>query len=207
LGDDGRLKTEDRLKEIEARLKSIEQKLDKALAGRPAARPVSAPPPPAAGEGAKVLGPADAGTVAFLSRSPLFARLTPWDCAKIAEHCEEQSLEEGAMLFSEGEYGDSLYVIKEGLLEIFKKDGSADLQIAILRPGAMVGEMALVEGKPRSANVRAVEQARLLSLSKTDFDKLKKTDPQVATKFQDELLLLFSNRLRATTDKLVDHDR
>ena len=199
---------DDQLKNIEARLGRIEAMLEK-LISAPKAKAAASITMPAAGAGSGPVshGPANADTVAFLSRSPLFARLSPWDCAKLAEHCQEQSLDAGSTLFSEGDFGDSLYVIKEGLLEIFKKDGKNDLSIALLRPGAMVGEMALIEGKPRSANVRAVEASRLLSLSKPDFDQLKKSDPEVATKFQDELLLLFSNRLRTTTEKLIDHER
>jgi CRP-like cAMP-binding protein len=60
-----------------------------------------------------------------------------------------------------------------------------------------------VENKPRSANVRASEDSRLLLLSRASYAELKKAHPQVATKFQDELLLLLSTRLRQTTDKLV----
>ena len=54
------------------------------------------------------------------------------------------------------------------------------MRIAEIRPGGLVGEMALVDGKPRSANVRASEATRLLSLSRASYNDLKKTHPQVA---------------------------
>jgi CRP-like cAMP-binding protein len=96
-----------------------------------------------------------------------------------------------------------MYILKQGVLEIFKKDLLGDVRIAEIRPGGLVGEMALVDGKPRSANVKAAESARLLSLSRAAYNDLKRSHAQVATKFQDELLLLISSRLRQTTEKLV----
>jgi CRP-like cAMP-binding protein len=77
------------------------------------------------------------------------------------------------------------------------------VRVAEVRPGSLVGEMALVEDKPRSANVRASEDCRLLLLSRSAYAELKKAHPQVATKFQDELLQLLSGRLRQTTEKLA----
>jgi CRP-like cAMP-binding protein len=91
-------------------------------------------------------------------------------------------------------------------LEIYKNDVFGAVRVAEVRPGGLVGEMALVENKPRSANVRAAEDCTLLQLSRGSYAKLKEAHPQVATKFQDELLLLLSGRLRQTTEKLIRKD-
>jgi hypothetical protein len=147
--------------------------------------------------------PVDKDTVAFLQRTTLFAKLTPAQCAVLAEHCELKRIESGQILFKEGDFGDALYILKEGSLEIFKRDFLGDVRIAEIKPGGIVGEMALVENKPRSANVRAVDNTVLLVLSRTGYTRLKEVHPAVATKLQDELLLLISSRLRQTTEKLV----
>ncbi len=193
---------------ILTKLASLERKIDALAAavasgsatasiGVPAAPRLSAPSP-SPGE-----APADADTAQFLSRTPLFAKLSPQECSVLAAHCDQKGVDSGQILFAEGDFGDAMYILKQGSLEIFKKDLLGDVRIAEIRPGGLVGEMALVDGKPRSANVKAADNSRLLVLSRASYGDLKRTHPQVATKFQDELLLLISSRLRQTTEKLV----
>ncbi len=190
-----------------ARLVAIESKLEKILealsrGAAPSARNSMSPQ----GAGPSLSSAASAGDAdiaQFLSRTPLFAKLSPQECGILAGHCEVKIVGSGAPVFNEGDFGDAMYIVKSGTLEIFKKDLLGDVRIAEIRPGGLVGEMALVDGKPRSANVKAADEARLLSLSRSSYNELKKLHPQVATKFQDELLLLISSRLRQTTEKLV----
>lgn len=189
-----------RLAAIEGKLNAILSLLEKGaaapLAARAQAAPMNSTASPALDAGA-------ADTAQFLSRTPLFAKLSPSECAILATHCESKLVDAGQIVFAEGDFGDAMYIVKQGALNIFKKDLLGDVRIAEIRPGGLVGEMALVDGKPRSANVRASEATRLLSLSRAGYGELKKSHPQVATKFQDELLLLISSRLRQTTEKLV----
>jgi hypothetical protein len=189
------------------RLDSIERKLDALASALEKGAPVQAAAPKARPVAAPMNAPsfpsADGDTSQFLSRTPLFAKLSPQECGILAAYCENKLVEAGAVVFAEGDFGDAMYIVKQGALNIFKKDLLGDVRIAEIRPGGLVGEMALVDGKPRSANVRAVEASRLLSLSRASYNDLKKSHPQVATKFQDELLLLISSRLRQTTEKLV----
>jgi CRP-like cAMP-binding protein len=185
----------------------LEAKLDRvaALLERGSHSPARAESPRPAPQAAPSMdGPAaDPDTAQFLSRTPLFAKLSPQECSVLGAHCEGKSIDPGEVLFSEGDFGDAMYIVKGGALEIFKKDLLGDVRIAEIRPGGLVGEMALVDGKPRSANVKAAEATRLLSLSRASYNNLKKNHAPVATKFQDELLLLISSRLRQTTEKLV----
>lgn len=193
-----------------ARLEALEQRLEKAGAlafqGRPAAAE-RAPSPSAAIAPATVSGSAlqqaDPDTAQFLSRTPLFANLSAQECAMLALYLEAKPLASGDILFNQGDFGDAMYLVKSGALEIYKQDVFGAVRVAEVRPGGLVGEMALVENKPRSANVRASDDTRLLVLARGAYAELKKVHPQVATKFQDELLLLLSGRLRQTTEKLV----
>jgi CRP/FNR family cyclic AMP-dependent transcriptional regulator len=189
-----------RLEAMEKGIATILALLERGLANAAAAPPRPAAQAPFTAKGAEG---ADPDTAQFLSRTPLFAKLSPQECSILASHCEGKQVTAGQVVFSEGDFGDAMYIVKQGALNIFKKDLLGDVRIAEIRPGGLVGEMALVDGKPRSANVRASEATRLLSLSRASYGDLKKSHPQVATKFQDELLLLISSRLRQTTEKLV----
>jgi CRP/FNR family transcriptional regulator, cyclic AMP receptor protein len=197
-----------------ARIEGLEHRLER-IAGiqekggaRPARAALSgagtqtqgAAPAPAGDSAASAAG---VDTAQFLARTPLFAKLSAMECGVLAGFLEAQSLASGGVLFKQDDFGDAMYVVKTGLLEIYKNDVFGAVRVAEVRPGGLVGEMALVENKPRSANVRASEDCQLLLFSRGAYAQLKEKHPQVATKFQDELLLLLSGRLRQTTDKLV----
>ena len=199
------------------RLEHVESKLDRLLAvlernpaaaaapapAKAPAKPASILPPTIEVADASKLQPADPDTAQFLSRTPLFAKLSAQECSMLAVYLEAKTLRKESPLFQQGDFGDAMYIVKTGALEIYKNDVFGSVRVAEVRPGGLVGEMALVENKPRSANVRASEDAKLLVLSRSAYADLKKVHPQVATKFQDELLLLMSGRLRQTTEKLV----
>lgn|GEM_PF-149916 len=190
-----------RLASLEERLEKLANAVDKGLRSGP--KPAEAAPyaPPATGGGRAAA--ADPDTAQFLARTPLFAKLTAAECSVLAQVLEAKTLAAGADLFKQDDFGDAMYVVKSGVLEILKSDVLGPLRVARVLPGSLVGEMALVEDKPRSANVRAAEDSRLLVLSRGAYAEMKKTHPQLVTKFQDELLLLMSARLRQTTEKLV----
>jgi CRP/FNR family cyclic AMP-dependent transcriptional regulator len=205
-----------------AHLEKVEHKLDRVLAalekgGAPADKKLRpgqpAAPSPATGIGilpptgeapeGSSLQPIDPDTAQFLARTPLFAKLSAQECSMLSIYLEGKTLPKGSSLFQQGDFGDAMYIVKLGGLEIYKNDVFGSVRVAEVRPGGLVGEMALVENKPRSANVRSSEDSKLLVLSRSAYADLKKVHPQVATKFQDELLLLLSGRLRQTTEKLV----
>jgi CRP-like cAMP-binding protein len=193
-----------------ARLESLESRIDKMLSlldrgpgARLSASLSATAPAPGPAAPPTPLTPSDPDTAQFLSRTPLFANMSAQECTLLAAYQEMKTLASGEALFSQGDFGDAMYLVKTGALEIYKQDVFGPIRVAEVRPGGLVGEMALVENKPRSANVRASEDCRLLVLSRSAYAELKKAHPQVATKFQDELLLLLSGRLRQTTEKLV----
>jgi CRP/FNR family transcriptional regulator, cyclic AMP receptor protein len=198
-----------------ARLAHVEEQLERILHAveKPGAKearpapvapgPVKILPPSLETADSSRLMPVDADTAQFLSRTPLFAKLSAQECSMLAVYLEAKLLPKTHSLFQQGDFGDAMYIVKTGVLEIYKNDVFGSVRVAEVRPGGLVGEMALVENKPRSANVRASEDSKLMVLSRSAYADLKKVHPQVATKFQDELLLLLSGRLRQTTDKLV----
>ncbi|HEX4924562.1 MAG TPA: Crp/Fnr family transcriptional regulator [Bdellovibrionales bacterium] len=68
------------------------------------------------------------------------------------------------LLFREGDPSDAMYVVKSGRLSVFKAKGKAEIQLAELGPGAMLGEMAFFDNKPRSASAKATQDSEVIIL-------------------------------------------
>jgi NTE family protein len=127
--------------------------------------------PPASGSAAgRVFVPDDTrpaadGEIDPLGALPLFAGLDPLTLAELRDHAEQIELEAGSYLFRAGEVSDSLYVVRNGRLQVLRND----VVITELGRGEVVGELGLVIDAPRSASVRAVRDSTLVRLTKTQF--------------------------------------
>jgi signal transduction histidine kinase len=117
----------------------------------------------------------------FLRRIPLFAGLPEADLRHLCEMVGEVRLSPGEKLFAEGSPGDRAYIVKEGQLEILKASSGRDVLLTVTGPGEVIGEMALLEQKPRMASVRARTESVLLVIHKEQFDHLLTTSPSAAT--------------------------
>ncbi len=100
--------------------------------------------------------------------------------------------EDGQVIVRQGETGDCMYVIQEGEVGVYLEDDGQETLLA--RPGAgeMIGEMAIFERQPRSATVRAIGQARVLTVDRRNFLRRVQEDPSLA--FQ--ILETLSHRVR-----------
>src|SRR5262245_46195346 len=87
----------------------------------------------------------------------------------------------GDVIMRQGEDGSYAYVIEDGLVEIvIERTGGKIQHLGTRGPGAIVGEMAIVDRAPRSATVRALKDCKMLEISREDLEqRLKKTDPVV----------------------------
>lgn len=120
----------------------------------------------------------------ILAASHLFGRLDKSARAEIADDLEMLILRESQALFHQGDPGDSMYIVESGLLEV--RTTATDGQVLVLDrldAGASVGEMALLTGRPRTAEVVAVIDSRLLKISKTGFDRLVERHPAMVSGF------------------------
>jgi len=108
----------------------------------------------------------------FLKAQPLFAGLSGPDLDWLAEQVQAISISAGEFLILEGEPGDSAYIVVKGEFEIVKKSDQREIVIAVREPGAVIGEMALIDNTPRVASVRAVTNGNLLKISDTVFIRL-----------------------------------
>ncbi|MDE5899386.1 MAG: cyclic nucleotide-binding domain-containing protein, partial [Treponemataceae bacterium] len=104
-----------------------------------------------------------------------------------AEHlnpAEERSpsYPQGAMIFSESSRGSDMFVIQSGQVAITKVVDGSEIILAVLKKGDMFGEMALLEGKPRSACALAQTDCQLMAVNRKNFDILVSTQPQLVAR-------------------------
>ena len=139
--------------------------------------------------------PAD--EMAFLQGIPVFGALSPEALERIGERLKRRDVDAGTLLVTEGQPGAEMFVVRQGLAEVFKSVGpGAEMRLALLRPGACFGEMALIDIQPRSAAVRALEASTILSLANADLAQLWRSDPQTFTFIVMNIAREISRRLR-----------
>jgi CRP-like cAMP-binding protein len=86
----------------------------------------------------------------------------------------------GTVLFTEGQPGDYMYVVQAGEVEIRRKVGETERVLAILPPGEFFGEMAILNGRPRSATAVTRTSARLLVIEGKTFEAMLRARPEIA---------------------------
>jgi CRP/FNR family transcriptional regulator, cyclic AMP receptor protein len=91
---------------------------------------------------------------------------------------EVKELSKGEVLFREGDASDALYVIKKGRISVTKAKGSGEIELAELKPGEMIGEMAFFDNKPRSAGAKAKSEATVIVLPFSSLYAQFKTFPE-----------------------------
>jgi predicted acylesterase/phospholipase RssA len=112
---------------------------------------------------------------ALIARVPLFARLPQGVRARLASAAGSESVPAGDVLVREGDPGDSLYVVASGRLEV-SVEGEP---VRILSRGDVVGELALLTTRPRTATVRAVRDSELAVIGRDAFQELLAAHPEV----------------------------
>jgi CRP/FNR family transcriptional regulator, cyclic AMP receptor protein len=141
------------------------------------------------------------GTGDILAGIGLFARLAADERAGLARLLQPRVLQAGQAIFLQGDAGNGLYLIQEGRVKIIVTALTGKgLLINTLGPGDFFGELALLDGEPRSANVVAQDTCRLLLLRRVDFVPFVEARPGVALR----MLEVLSRRLRQTTLQVQD---
>jgi NADH dehydrogenase len=101
-----------------------------------------------------------------------------------ASSIAQQHFEPGEIVFSEGDLGDSVYVIRAGECEVLRETARGPQRLAVLRQGDYFGEMAVLADASRNATVRAISALEVLVISKPMFDMLKANVPAFRDVFQ-----------------------
>lgn len=136
----------------------------------------------------------------FLSNVDMFKDIPLDNLLSIAGIAKEAAYPKGAVIFEEGDEGDSLYLIVEGRVGVRKRGSRGNGFIATLRPPQSVGEMAIVSHEPRSATVETIEDAKFLVIDKKGFEAFVKKNPDIAFPIFDML----AARIRDATSRLAE---
>ena len=111
---------------------------------------------------------------------------------------KERKLPTGEYLFREGETAEFAYILKEGSIELIKSSIDGDLVLAEIEPGTLFGEMALIDGSPRSASARATSDSVLTEVRSDSFEQYIKSKPDAAVRIMKNL----SSQLRSANTEL-----
>ena len=138
---------------------------------------------------------------ALLAQIPLLKNLAREDLEDLGALFRMQKVKKGDVLFRKGSEGTTLYIIQEGAIKIVLPSRLGDERIvAIFSTGDFFGEMALLDGMPRSADAVAIKPSTLLLLNRSDFFQfLKKSNAAM-----ERILASLSMRLRKADDLLEE---
>lgn len=131
-------------------------------------------------------------TTELLSRTQLFTGVDAAGLEKIADRIKELDVPADRVIARQGEIGTGFFVIASGMVRVVR-DGET---IAELGPGDFFGELSVLDGKPRNAQVVSTEPTVCLALATWDFEAVVAEQPSVALAILREL----AGRLRETTD-------
>lgn len=140
-----------------------------------------------------------------LKHSPLFADVSDDDIEVLGKFFKEKTLLEGMTIFVENMAGESLYLIRQGVVKISKMLAEGEERIlVVLGAEEFFGEMALFEAAPRMVTARVAENAELLYLRKFDYDRLCDSHPKLALKLTRNIVRILSRRFRDKDNDYMD---
>jgi CRP-like cAMP-binding protein len=110
-----------------------------------------------------------------------------------------RTFEDGEVIVRQGEEGDCMYVVQEGQVQVYLEKEGRELPLRVLGKGEFIGEMSIFEREVRSASVRAVGGARLLTVDRVGFLRRIHEDPSLAFRVVQTL----SRRVRDLSDEVA----
>jgi CRP-like cAMP-binding protein len=139
----------------------------------------------------------------LLRQVAIFKDLDDGELARVAEVCRIQDFVPGEHIFKEGEAGNRLYLIVEGDVRISRDvPGSGEEALAVLKPGALFGEMSVFDRSERSTDAISNGGTKCLTITRSDFELLLDFNREIAYKVLWACVRLLSGRLRSTNDSL-----
>jgi len=143
----------------------------------------------------------------MLERADMFRDLSRQDVEALAKYVTAYSAPTDAKVLIEGGRESYMFVVAEGKIDVLKYsyESGEEKRLATVRAGKTVGEMSILDGMPHSASAKVVNPARLLLVTKRNFDCFIDDYPEVALKVIRKIAILMSLRLRQTSGVLLDH--
>jgi len=141
---------------------------------------------------------------ALIPKCPLLENFSSAEVRLLAHFMEVYRAEAGVEMIHEGEGGDFMLMVLEGRVEVHKRDRWNTPQlIAVVEAGRTLGEMSMIDGEPRFATCIAVEAALIAVLDRESLARIIVEQPLLGAKILMELVLMLSQRLRATSSRLL----
>lgn len=137
----------------------------------------------------------------LLSKLPIFRALTPKMLERVATHAARRTVTRGTTLFRKGDPGNSLILVISGQVKIcvLSPDGR-EAVLNVIHPGEVLGEIALLDGRPRTADAVALTDCELMMVDRREFTPFLRDNPDVALK----LIEVLCARLRHTSEQVED---
>jgi len=127
----------------------------------------------------------------------LFQHLDDEQLSKLAAHSREVQFRKNAILMTEGDAGESMYVIQSGLVKVFVSDEDGkELVLYEQGAGAVIGDIALLDDEPRSASVSTLDKTTALMIGKSSFIQCLKESPEMGL----GIIRSLTQRLRHATE-------
>ena len=139
------------------------------------------------------------GIVELLGRVPLFSELSGEELDEVARVAIPRSFPRETRVFHEGDPGDACYIVSAGSCRVTRQhsDGRV-ITLATLGPGAIFGELSMLDGERRSATIETTENTELLALPASDLRPLIRSHPEMAEK----LIVALIRRLREANERI-----
>jgi len=141
---------------------------------------------------------------ALIPKCTLLENFSPPEVRLLAHFMDVYRAAPGAGIIREGDGGDFMVMILEGRVEVRKRDRWNEMRvIAEVGPGRTLGEMSMIDGEPRFADCVAAEQVVIAVMQRESLARIIVEQPMLGAKILMELVLMLSQRLRATSARLV----
>ncbi len=138
----------------------------------------------------------------LFKRSPLCQGMTDLEVQAVSALLDEKEMKTGTTVFIENMPGECLYLIQKGGVKITKMLAEGDEQVLVdLEAGEVFGEMAILDGAPRSATARVTQDAHLLRIGRVEFEALCGKSPQVGLKLMRNIIRVFCRRIRENNEE------
>ena len=131
----------------------------------------------------------------ILKSVDLFKSIPAENLSRVAQITEEVIYDANALIFAEGDYGDSLFIVVDGNVKIHK----GEQELAMLGKGTCLGEMALLDDEPRSADATVTEDSTLFKIEQEGFYEVMGSQSDI----MEGIIKLLTGRLRVANEKLM----
>ncbi|MGH3845050.1 MAG: Crp/Fnr family transcriptional regulator [Pseudonocardiaceae bacterium] len=116
----------------------------------------------------------------LLAQTQLFAGLDQAELHRLGTHARQRTYQKGEHIFHQGDAGDAVFVLTEGRVKVvFASEDGGEMILATLAPPDVFGELALIDGGPRSASIQTLEPTTALTLTRATLFDLMSRQPEV----------------------------